>query len=175
MPLPRDHVGRNRPWRAAEADQRDLWIEFAAHAAQRFEYRFQLSEVGGRRQRTDLVGCVERIEPRAFADFETYIAAERVGNDQDVGEDDRGVEVEAADRLQSDFGGEVRREAKIEKAAGLGADFAVFRQIAAGLPHHPDRRDGLPAAGKHREERFDGQGLCQVKFPLLDDNFGCQF
>ena len=49
-----------------------------------------------------------------------------------------------------------RREAQIEKAAGLGAHFAIFRQIAAGLPHHPDRRNLLPAAGKHFEEGFDG-------------------
>ena len=158
----RDHVGRNRPWRAAEADQRDFRIEFAAHAAQRFEHWFEFTEVAGRRQRADLVGCVERVEPRAFADFETHITAERVGNDQDIGEDDGGVEVEAADRLQRYFGGEVRREAQVEKAAGLGADFTVFRQIAAGLAHHPDRRDGLPAAGKHLKERFDGQGLCQA-------------
>ncbi len=38
-----DHVGRNRPRRAAEADQRDLWIELAAHEAQRFEHRLELA------------------------------------------------------------------------------------------------------------------------------------
>ena len=156
------HVGRNRPWRAAEADQRDLRIEFAAHAAQRLIDRLEFAEVGLRRQRFDLLRRIQRIEPRAFADLEPHRAAERVGNDENVREDDRGVEVEAADRLQRDFGGEFRREAQIEKAAGLGAHFAIFRQIAAGLPHHPDRRHRLPAAGKHFKEGFNGLNLGQA-------------
>ena len=63
--------------------------------------------------------------------------------------------VETADWLQRHFGGEFRREAKIEKAAGFGAHLAIFRQVAAGLPHHPDRRYGLPAARKHFEKRLD--------------------
>ena len=151
------HVGRDRPRRAAEADQRDLRIEFAAHAAQRLIDRLELAEVGLPRQRCDLLRRVQRIEPRAFAGLEPHRAAERVGNDQNIREDDRGIEVEAADRLQRDFGGVFRREAQIEKAAGLGAQFAIFRQIAAGLPHHPDRRHRLPVAGKHFEERFTAE------------------
>ena len=123
----------------------------------------------------DLVRCIQRIKPRAFADLEPNIATERVGDDQNIREDDRGIEVEAADRLQRHFGGEFGREAQIEKAAGFGADFTVFRQIAAGLAHHPDRRDGLAAAGQDLKEGFDGVGLCQVMFPFLDDKYGCQF
>ena len=160
--LARHHIGRHRPWRAAEADQRDLRIEFAAHPAQRFIHRLEFAEVGLRRQRFDLLRRVQRLEPRALADLEAHRAAERVGNDQNVREDDRGVEIEAADRLQGDFGGEFRREAQIEKAPRLGAHFAVFRQIAAGLPHHPDRRHRLAAAGKHLEERFFGLNLGQA-------------
>ena len=149
-----DHVGRDRPRRAAEADQRDLRIEFAAHAAQRFIDRLEFAEVGMRRQRRDLLRRIQRIEPRAFAGLEPHLAAERVGNDENVGEDDRGIEVETPDRLQRHFGGKFRREAQIEKAAGLGAQFAIFRQIAAGLPHHPDRRHRLPAAGEHFQKRL---------------------
>jgi hypothetical protein len=97
-----------------------------------------------------------------FAGLEPYRAAERIGNDQNIGEDDRGIEVEAADRLQRDFCGVFRREAQIEKAAGHGAQFAVFGQVTAGLPHHPDRGYRLPASGKHFDERFDGGNLGQV-------------
>ncbi len=39
-----------------------------------------------------------------------------------------------------------RREAEIEEAAGLGAELAIFRQIAAGLSHHPERRNRLALA-----------------------------
>ena len=105
--LPGHHVGRDRPGRAAETDQRDLRIELAAHPAQRFIDRLELAEVGVRRQRRDLFRRIQRIEPRAFAGLEPDGAAERIGNDQNIREDDRGVEVEAADRLQRDFGGDI--------------------------------------------------------------------
>ena len=145
-------------------------IQFAAHAAQRLVDRFELLEVGMRRQRVDLLRRIERIEPRAFADLEADRAAERVGQHENVGEDDRGVEAETADRLQRHFGGQFRCEAQIEKAAGLGAHVAVFRQIAAGLAHHPDRRHRLPAAGEHLDKRFDvgmaGQSLVPSLVPL---------
>ena len=54
------------------------------------------------------------------------------------------------------FCGVFRREAQIEEAAGLGAQLAIFRQIAASLPHHPYRRHLLPAAGEHFDKRFHG-------------------
>ena len=92
--------------------------------------------------------------------------AERTGDDENIREDDGGVEVEAADRLQRDFGGEFRGEAKIEEAAGLGAYLAVLRQIATGLPHHPDRRYRLPAAGKHFKKRFNSMIPGQTLGPL---------
>jgi hypothetical protein len=44
--LPGHHVGRDRPRRAAEADQRDVSIELAADAAHRLEHRFEFCEVG---------------------------------------------------------------------------------------------------------------------------------
>ena len=161
--LARDHVGRDRPRRAAESDQRDVGREFAAYAAQRFIDRLELAEIGMARQRRHLLGRIQRIEPRAFAGLEAHRAAERVGDDENVGEDDRGVEIESADRLQRHLGGVFRREAQIEKAAGLGAQFAILRQIAAGLPHHPYRRHLLPAAGQHFEKGFNGGFLGQIE------------
>ena len=46
------------------------------------------------------------------------------------------------------------RKAEIEEAAGPGTKLAVFRQIAAGLAHHPERRHSLPLAREHFEERL---------------------
>src|SRR6185312_4637989 len=80
-----------------------------------------------------------RIEPGPFPHFKANAAAERVGHDQDIGKDDRRIEAEAADRLQGDFAGKIRVEAEVEDAAGSGADLAIFRQVTARLPHHPDR------------------------------------
>ena len=67
-----------------------------------------------------------------------------------------------ADRLQGDFGGMFRREAQIEEAAYLGTQLAIFRQIAAGLPHHPERRGRLAASRKHVEQRFSRESLGQA-------------
>ena len=69
-----------------------------------------------------------------------------MGNNQNVGKDDRGIEIEAPDRLQRHLGGMLRCKAEIEEAAGLLTQRAIFRQIAAGLPHHPERRRGLSLA-----------------------------
>ena len=61
-------------------------------------------------------------------------------DDQDVGEQDRGVEAEAADRLQRHLLGEPRSVAEVEERARLFAGLPVFRQIAARLAHDPDRQ-----------------------------------
>ena len=107
--LARDHVGRDRPRRAAEADQRDLRIELAAHAAQRLDTPARAcAKSACAASDATFVRRIQRIEPRPFAGLEAHAAAERVGDHQDVGEDDRGIEAEPADRLQRDLGGELR-------------------------------------------------------------------
>src|SRR5436190_11680085 len=164
-----DHVGRDRPWRAAEANQRDVWCELAADAAQRFIHRLEFAEIGLGSQPRHLLRRIQRIEPRAFAGLEAYGAAERIGNDEDVGKDDRGIEVETADRLQRHFGGIFRRKAQIEEAARLGAQLAILRQVPAGLPHHPDRRYRLSTARQYLEKRFGGF-LGQSKVPARTDD-----
>jgi len=53
-------------------------------------------------------GVGDGVEARAFAFGKADGLAESVGDDEDVGEQDRGVEGVAPDRLQRDFGGEGR-------------------------------------------------------------------
>ena len=82
-----------------------------------------------------------------FALDELDLLPKGIGHDQNVGEDDRRVEVEPAQGLERYFGGKLWIEAKIEEGAGLGPDLAIFREIAPGLAHQPDRRriDGFAA------------------------------
>ena len=75
------------------------------------------------------------------------------------------VESEAADRLQCDFGRQFRREAEIEEAAGLGAHLAIFRQVAPGLPHHPERRHVLPTPREHIEKGLRSRNRVHVLAP----------
>ena len=74
----------------------------------------------------------------AFDEFD--LLPERIGDDQNVGEDDGRVESEPAHRLERYFGGELRIEAKIEEGTDLGSDLSIFGQIPPSLPHQPDRR-----------------------------------
>src|SRR5262249_58644308 len=92
------------------------------------------------RKAGEIAAFFDRLEdgPVTFAEADRL--PKPVRHDQDVREQDRGIEPEAADRLQADLDGELGIEAEIEKAAGAGPDRPVFRQIAAGLPHQPDRR-----------------------------------
>ncbi len=105
------------------------------------------------------LGVANRVEARAVAGFEGDALAERVGEDENVGEQDRRVEAEAADRLQRRLDRERGVIAKIEKRRGLGPKLAIFRQVAPGLAHEPDRRRFLPLARKRGEE-----GLGQARF-----------
>ncbi len=67
---------------------------------------------------------------------------------EDVGEDDGGVELEAGHRLESDLGGDLGPPAQLDEAQPL-TDRPVLGQVAAGLPHKPDRGgiDRLAEAG----------------------------
>lgn len=57
---------------------------------------------------------------------------------QDVRENDDGVNAETPKRLKGNFGGEIGSLAELEKRV-IGANGAVFGKVAAGLAHHPDR------------------------------------
>src|SRR5207342_2923209 len=100
------------------------------------------------------------LELGAFALDEVQAQAHGVGHGEDVGEQDRGVEREAAQRLQRDFAGEFRGLGHRQEAAGLGARGAVLGQVAAGLAHQPDRGavDGLTAQGAEETIVFQGCG-----------------
>ena len=83
---------------------------------------------------------------RPFAGDEAQLQAHRLDRQQQVGEDDGGIDVEDLDRLQRDRRGQIRPLAHLEDAV-LGADLAVLLQVPAGLPHEPHRPHiGRPAA-----------------------------
>jgi hypothetical protein len=58
---------------------------------------------------------------------------------EDVGEQDRRIEIETPERLQRDFAGQFRIAAQAHEVARLLTQLAVLGQIAAGLPHDPYR------------------------------------
>src|SRR5207248_11627558 len=63
--------------------------------------------------------------------------AQCIGNDQDVGENDRSIKVKTTDRLQSHFDCQFRRHAHCPERTGRPADSLIFRQVTSGLAHEP--------------------------------------
>jgi hypothetical protein len=113
-------------------------------------------------------------EPRTLAGNEIQFEAHGIRDRQDVGEDDRRVQREAAQRLQGHFAGQFRRLAQVHEAAGLRARREVFGQVTTCLAHDPDRRavDRLAAERPQQEIVFELHGVV-VPFHFRDFRHGC--
>ena len=86
-----------------------------------------------------------------FALDEVEGDAHRLERQQQIGKQDGGVHLDAADRLQRDLGGQVGRPTQLQKRVVL-AERSIFGHVPAGLPHEPDGRaiDGLAPAGAEK-------------------------
>ncbi len=158
-----DHVGGDRPGRATEAEQRRFPGEGGANAGDSLVDGLQHRGIVAITQTSDHGRILDRIHRGTFALEEADVAAERIRDRQDVGEDDRGVEAEAADRLERRLDRHLRRIAEMQEALRLLPDLPVLRQIAAGLAHEPDRRDGLDLA----RERPGEEALIRAGVSLI--------
>ena len=154
-----DHVGGDRPGRTSETNQRGFWRQFAGKDAQGlvdrregFVDRFNGSQIG------DLAGGVGGFHPGPFAGFKPELGAKRLRKKKNVREKDRCVKAITANRLQCDFGREIRGVAQRQKVARLGAGCTILRQIAARLAHHPDWRGWKHLAGKGAQDFFGHGG-----------------
>src|SRR5260221_14604557 len=76
--------------------------------------------------------------PVALDEIDT--PAERMGDHQNIGEQDRRVHIETPDWLQRHFRCTIWIEAEIEESFRRRPYRLVLRQIAPCLPHEPDRR-----------------------------------
>ena len=79
------------------------------------------------------------------------------------------IEPVAPDRLQRHLGGQLRRIAELQEAAGLRPRRPVFRQIAARLGHQPDRRRIEHLSVKRRQKLPFGLRLCTKPTFLAHD------
>ena len=151
-----DHVTGEGPGRSGETENGDVRARIANGAAKRFHekagFDFWIEDaeffyIGFAANGFGKIGAfVLKFEGKAHG----------FGGDQDVREDDDGIDAEAAERLDGDLERQVGGLADLEEGV-LGADFAVFGKIAAGLAHHPDgeARNGFAAASAE-EEFFAG-------------------
>ncbi len=137
-------IGRERPGSAAEADHRDLLRQLAPHQPERGEDVAQrLLDVRQAQSRDVLAPPHRTRERRAVAAHELQLGAHRFEWQQDVGEQDGGVDAQACDGLQRRLGGELGSLAESQEIDPL-PQRAILREIAAGLAHDPHR----PALGR---------------------------
>ncbi len=95
----------------------------------------------GHAEAVDIGRTTQRaFEFRTFALGEVQTEAHRVRNRQDVGEQNRRVEIETAQRLQGYLAGELGVFAQVEKTACLLARGSILGQVTPRLAHDPDRR-----------------------------------
>ncbi len=151
--LASNHVGRHRPRTSGKADQGLGRIEGGLHLAHGFvdriephRHRFELVE-----RRADQ----RRGQARPLASDESQVLTECKRNDQDVAEQDRGIELrKAAKRLERDLRRRLAVIDEVEEAALLRPQGAIFGQIAPGLTHQPHRRRRNTFSTKHRQKRL---------------------
>ena len=152
----RAHVRSDRPGASCKAEHRLVGIEGGANLAHGLVDRSQPLGHGGKAAE----GAVDqaRRELGAFAGEELKVLAHRVGHDEDVGEQDRTVESETADRLERDLGRSVGVIDEREESALVGAQGAVLGKVATRLAHEPDRAlarvrfaQGVEKKARHRD------------------------
>ena len=148
-----DHVARHRPRRAAEADQRHV-------AGQRGLARARRSRTPARAATSPAPRAARRNRRRSrsassrgpspllertlwpSASGTTRMSENRIA----ASKPKRRIGCSVASAAS------VGRVAEVEERRRLGADLAIFGQIAAGLAHQPDRRGRLADAGEGGEE-----------------------
>src|SRR3546814_1916107 len=98
-----DHVAANRPRAARKTYQGDFARQFLANKRQGVKHILQPGHIGYRQGRHVGLGTDRRSEPRAFAIDKIKPQAHGMRYRQNVGEQNRRVELEALDRLQGDL------------------------------------------------------------------------
>ena len=146
-----DRIGREREGRAAESDEGHVVraIELAPNQADRFEHvRERLARLEPLQPIDVGFGAQRIFDRRPFAADEVEGDAHRLERQQEIGKQNRRIDVDAAYRLHRDGRGQLGRSADVEQGMAA-ADLAVFGHVAPGLPHEPHRRaiDRLAPAG----------------------------
>src|SRR5262249_45423752 len=136
------------------AEQRHARIEMVLHNAERLIDRPKGMMVEFRPETLEIGAVGNRVEARPFAGLEADLLAERIGDNQDVREQNGSVEAEPPDRLEGHLRGKLWIEDQVKEPAGLFTGCPVFRQVSPGLPHQPYRRRGTALATQDIKERL---------------------
>ena len=145
---PFNRIRRQREGGARETDERDTSGQLGLHLPDRVQdmrERFTRLETP---DAVDVLLAANRVfDCGSFAADEVEPDAHGLEREQEIGEQYGGVHLDAAYRLERDFGGEIGRAAQVEQRISF-AQRAIFAHVAAGLAHEPDgcRVDRLQTA-----------------------------
>ena len=143
-----DHVAGESPGSGGKAQNGNRVPDFANDATNGFGEEAGLDFWVEEFQLFDLAFGANGIGEIGAGVAEFELEAHGFGGDEDVGEDDDGVDAELAKGLKRDFDGEIGRFADFEEGV-ICADGAVFGEITASLTHHPHgkARESFATAG----------------------------
>ena len=152
-----DEVAGERPGRTGETEQGLVQAELLAEDRQGVVDVLQAVGGAGELERVDVGGGSQRaLHGDATFVAETIAYAQGFRDDEDVREQDGGVELrEAAERLERHLDREVGRTDHRHEVR-LGLEGAVLGQVAAGLTHDPDRRPVMGLSAEGGEEAVAG-------------------
>ncbi len=148
---PLDHVRREGERGAGETEEGNVRRESAARPADRLEdVTDALLEVRLAQPIDVLGGPQRRVDRRPLSLGVRQVQPGALHRQQEIREDDGGVDPQALDRVDRDLRHQVGVAAHLQERA-TGADLPVLAHVAAGLAHEPDRRHGrrLAPAGAH--------------------------
>src|SRR5690348_9400459 len=147
-----DHIAGECPWRGGESENGYVRANLADEAANGFHEEAGFGLGVEAVEFLDVSGGAHGLRKVGTSIAELERQPHSFGDDQDIGENDNGVDTETSEGLKGNLDGEIGRLADFQEGM-LRAEFAVFGEIAASLAHHPDRntRHGFAPASPQEE------------------------
>src|SRR5438132_569277 len=148
-----DEVGGDRERRAREADERRSARERPLHASGCLEDEPDGGLHVDRREAPDLCLVAQGApDEGALAPGELEPDVERLDDQENIGEQDRGIDAQTVDGLERHFRRGLGVPAELEEPEPL-AHRTVLRQVAARLAHEPDGGVRHRRAARGAQER----------------------
>jgi hypothetical protein len=155
------HVRTDRPGTAGEADERNAAGQLAPDQRNRVDHVAELARGIGDAELVDIRGGPDGPGKfRTLSGLEVQTEIHRMGDGQNIREQNGGIERIPIDRLQRHFAGEIGIGAQREEISGPRTRRAVLGQISSRLAHEPDRpaRCRLPEQGPKQQIVLERSG-----------------
>ena len=136
-----NHVAGEREGRTRKADERHAVVERPANDAHRIRHIAKLVRWIRHIERLDVLFRANRLgEHRPLALHKGKPQPHRIRHRKNVRKKNGGIQTKSIHRLQRHLAGALRRLRQRQKTPQTFPRRVIFRQVAAGLAHQPQRR-----------------------------------